>query len=232
MAGKPTGPRIFNGDTMCGTIKRNGKPCRRPKGHSTQHPGRGKCKWHGGLKKTGDKRLKHGLNSKALTDQLYGNFGGTLGQSIETVRKLNLDILDAEPEVKLVRGIIHDIATRHAQVQAANETIANSEDPSVLAGAVTQIKAAMKDRPTEQMNPDVITRLAERYVGMIDKVHKIRSTGTITLYQFVDAMQTHEKYLGMILLKHLKDDNETLKAILSDIADIDIPQAEVWLRPR
>jgi hypothetical protein len=35
-------------DKFCGAEKRNGKPCERPKGWGTSHPGVGRCKLHGG----------------------------------------------------------------------------------------------------------------------------------------------------------------------------------------
>lgn len=40
---RPIGTQVF-----CGANKTNGDTCRKPAGHSTNHPGIGRCKFHGG----------------------------------------------------------------------------------------------------------------------------------------------------------------------------------------
>jgi hypothetical protein len=228
MAGKK---RTYDPEKHCGGLLRDGiSQCPNFKGFRTSHPGVGRCKYHGGSKKGGDKRLKHGLASKTLGKGIYDDVGGTLGKSLAKIRKLGVDVLDLTPEAEAMRAINLDIWSRWVDVQGSVESIAASDDPAALAAAVARIKVAMKDRPTTQLNPEMLTGLMERFGRMAEKIHKIRSTGTITLQQFVDAMQTYEKFLGMVLLKHLKDDHETLKAVLADIEQIDIPQADVWSR--
>jgi hypothetical protein len=39
----------------CGAIKSNGEPCIKPKGWGTEHPGFGRCKFHGGASRNGNK---------------------------------------------------------------------------------------------------------------------------------------------------------------------------------
>jgi hypothetical protein len=60
-----------DGGAKCGSHRKKGRaPCERPAGWGTAHPGRGRCKLHGGVKKGGDKRVKHGLYSKSLRELL------------------------------------------------------------------------------------------------------------------------------------------------------------------
>ncbi len=61
-----------HGSRICGSPRKKGRPpCTRPAGWGTSHPGKGRCKLHGGLKKDGtDKRVKHGLYSKSLRELL------------------------------------------------------------------------------------------------------------------------------------------------------------------
>lgn len=50
----------------CGARKRNGKPCKREAGWGTSHPGRGKCKLHGGASKSHrDKAVRDEVNGMA-----------------------------------------------------------------------------------------------------------------------------------------------------------------------
>lgn len=67
-----TGRRAARPHDKCGAHGRQrGQPCARPAGWGTAHPGVGRCKLHGGLKKGGgDRRLKHGLRSVALQEAL------------------------------------------------------------------------------------------------------------------------------------------------------------------
>lgn len=41
--------------SLCGARRKNGKPCRRPAGWGTGHPGFGQCKLHGGSTRHGEK---------------------------------------------------------------------------------------------------------------------------------------------------------------------------------
>jgi hypothetical protein len=223
-------PQTFDPVRHCGAWnKAHTKRCCMPSGAKTIHSGTGKCWLHGGMK-AGDKRLKHGKTSAIFKSGLYDNMSGPMGDAIKRVRESGYDIMDARPEAEACRAVINDVAHRHADIQSALDIIAKSNDPVVIAGAVGQIKEAMKNRPPQQMNPEVLTSLMERFTRILQAIHKIQSTATITLDQFVDAVHTYEKFVGMILLKHLKDDSETLKAIVDDIQGIDIPQADIWAR--
>lgn len=55
----------------CESPRKKGRGlCPKPAGWGTSHPGKGRCKFHGGVKKRGDKRVKHGLYSKPLREFL------------------------------------------------------------------------------------------------------------------------------------------------------------------
>jgi len=58
---------------ICGARTRAGTPCRRPAGWGTDHPGRGRCKLHGGRAgppKGNRNAVKHGLYERVVRERL------------------------------------------------------------------------------------------------------------------------------------------------------------------
>lgn len=62
---KHTHPRTpHGGGSTCGAHGRQrGQPCAKPAGWGTSHPGRGRCRLHGGLKKGGGDRREVSLTA-------------------------------------------------------------------------------------------------------------------------------------------------------------------------
>lgn len=92
----------------CGSPRKKGRPpCGNAAGAGTAHPGKGRCKLHGGIKKDGtDKRVKHGLRSTqmaALLEQKQKEWKGadlqavSLLPEIATLRTLG-EMLKERPE--------------------------------------------------------------------------------------------------------------------------------------
>jgi hypothetical protein len=71
--------------------RRREERCTLPAGWGTDHPGTGRCKYHGGCSP-----IKHGLYSKVAGPQLR--------QAIEQVRASGVDKYDLSPEIELVRA--------------------------------------------------------------------------------------------------------------------------------
>lgn len=92
-----TQPVGANGKLLCGARARTagGRPCRRPAGWGTDHPGSGRCKFHGGLS-TGPKNGP-GLYRTKLTPELQAIYDKFLTDP-------NLKRLDEE--VALVKSLI------------------------------------------------------------------------------------------------------------------------------
>jgi hypothetical protein len=234
MAGRPRGPVIFDPEKHCGQPDRQtGLPCKNIKGFHTIHKHEGKCWKHGGIQE-GDKRLKHGLTSKQLGAGLYdGALKGTLRTSLETVRKIDHDITDTTPEAELVRAIVHEVGERQTEImsallawnatfQPAFKTILTSDDPMELAKAIAQSKESFASRPAQPLNLESLANMAERFSRIAEKLHKIKTTGTMTLLDAMGLVKTFQERVAWVIMKHIKD-NEILTAICADIDQIDIP---------
>ncbi len=64
-------PAAAEGKQLCGARKTNGKgDCTRPAGWGTDHPGIGRCKWHGGCTPNHKKAVQRELATRAV--ETYG----------------------------------------------------------------------------------------------------------------------------------------------------------------
>jgi hypothetical protein len=100
----------------CGAKTRSGGRCAHPAGWSTDHPGQGKCKLHGGAS-----RVKHGLYSKIKRASLRAH--------LEQIENDQIG-LDLTREVNLLRALIADLL--------ANKL---ATDPGVIAMLVDKVGA-------------------------------------------------------------------------------------------
>lgn len=83
----------------CGAATRSGKPCQRPAGHGTNHPGEGKCKLHGGATP-----VKHGRYARIQRERIR--------QLIDEFAS-DPDPLNLLPELELLRALIIDFVERY-----------------------------------------------------------------------------------------------------------------------
>lgn len=90
----------------CGALTRSGKPCKKPAGHGTDHPGEGKCRNHGGV------------GQKPSTRYQLTNASPSLRQAIEQ-QQADPDPLNLLPDLVLARGILHEAIERHSATNAA-----------------------------------------------------------------------------------------------------------------
>ncbi|MVN86829.1 hypothetical protein GO986_08640 [Deinococcus sp. HMF7620] len=90
----------------CGAKTRSGKPCKKPAGHGTNHPGEGKCKNHGGV------------GQKPTTRYQLVNASPTLQQAIQD-QQADPDPLNLLPDLLLARSLLQEGIERHSREQAA-----------------------------------------------------------------------------------------------------------------
>ncbi|CAM3665678.1 HGGxSTG domain-containing protein [Deinococcus frigens] len=90
----------------CGAKTRSGKPCKRPAGHGTPHPGEGKCRLHGGI------------TQKPTTRYQLANASASLREAIDQ-QLSDPDPLNLLPDLLLARALLQDGIERHSQATAA-----------------------------------------------------------------------------------------------------------------
>lgn len=91
----------------CGaTSKRSGRPCGRPAGWGTNHPGEGKCKLHGGV------------GQKPSTRYQLANASGRLKAAVEH-HQADPTPLDLLPDLILARALLQDGIERHSEAMDA-----------------------------------------------------------------------------------------------------------------
>lgn len=104
--------------TLCGGLNRAGRPCGRPKGWGTDHPGTGRCKLHTGSTTNG---------KKAAANEAAVNYTrGAFGASVE------IDPLDAQLlSVCLAKGIVDYWQVKGEREAAENDGMVS---PATLDG--------------------------------------------------------------------------------------------------
>jgi hypothetical protein len=113
MSGKPGWNRglkvAFDPERHCGaTRKRDGGPCRHPRGFRTDHPGAGNCYVHGGRSPNGIKHAQH-------------------EQAEQAVAKLGIPRGTGDPFVLLAKAVQH----AEGYLEAAATTAAEAADATV-----------------------------------------------------------------------------------------------------
>lgn len=71
MGNPPKGKRKA-GDKLCGAVKNGGGVCRHESGWGTDHPGTGRCKFHGGSSESGQMAAAKELGTLAAIEQAAG----------------------------------------------------------------------------------------------------------------------------------------------------------------
>ena len=83
---------------VCGAKGRSGKPCQNPAGKGTDHPGEGRCKFHGGVTHVKDTRFEVGrysdLRVRPRLKELIDKFAS----------EVNVD--DLSHEITILRALV------------------------------------------------------------------------------------------------------------------------------
>jgi hypothetical protein len=187
MAKKTNKPRDPN--TTCGAQlrKKPGRYCRQPKGYKTPHVGEGRCWLHGGLTP-----IKSGLHSMVKH--------GRLKDLISQYEATGQQILDLEPEAKLMKAIIVDFVNRYDDFTDQLETWYNAIDEDRRAEKLPPVPRKFPSLEDAASIIEVLSRIVER-------IHKMTRDGSITL----DVFRTLMSSMGTVVASVIEDEEQLKK---------------------
>ena len=181
---KPAHSRAFDPATMCGAQLRRQQPgilCHNPKGFQTPHLGDGRCWLHGGLTP-----IKHGLTSLVKH--------GRLKDMLESMREVEHNLMDLTPEVEMIRALVLDYLNRYDDFVDQLETWYNALDADRADNGLPPVPRRIPDLESAG-------QLLEQTTRMVERMHKMKREGSITLDMFRGIMSQ----MGMTVAKHVND---------------------------
>lgn len=147
----------------CGaTAKQSKKPCKRPAGWGTDHPGEGRCKLHGGSStgpKTAQGRLK-----VALTHTKHGKYSKLLQNSMDKSKHYReiaeslLPEFELDPEAAATQVRIDTLIKLMARMQYLTYQDVPLDNVSSIARTIMQILEEL-DKGSEEKPPASITEI-------------------------------------------------------------------------
>lgn len=166
--------------------KKPGVFCRQPAGYKTPHLGEGKCYLHGGLTP-----VRHGRYSSLQHTRLKS--------LIEELQKSDRDVLDLEPEAQLMRAMLIDYVNRY-------DTFVEQLDMWYGDLNRDRVDNGLPPIPKRIPSLDDASALLESISRVVERIHKIKKDGAISLTMFRHLLQ----HMGIIVARHV--DNETALA--------------------
>lgn len=212
--------RPFDPEVHCGAKSRKpGQLCTQTKGFGTAHPGKGRCKYHGGVQKHHDRRVKSGLFSPYLQ--------GTLKEAHQHIVKANVDLMDLTPHLELLNTLLGTLMKEREGSEArliewynkfggTVNIIINSSDAAEVAGAVTKLKESGKI-PAGRLDIEGTARLVKDIGALVEKMHRMKQTTSVTL----EAVSIYSERLLLAVFRHVKD-KKILAALKDDWSRIGI----------
>jgi hypothetical protein len=208
-------PRKPHDGRTCGAKTRKGTSCQARAGHGTDHVGQGKCKLHGGATP-----IKSGRYSKITRPRLV--------EILADLDNDGTDPLDLEPELKLLRGLVLDYVERHdaltealldwhssfgpgyaQEVQDWRHKLADWCELLDTKGSFEPppipIPRAFEAKPRQM--PDILSvgRFIADIGAMVERIHKRRAEGTITLVTLNRVLEQHGFELVAVAEDVIKD---------------------------
>lgn len=211
----------------CGaTARSTGKPCQRPAGWGTDHPGQGRCKLHGGKSP-----IKHGRYSKITRPRLR-----------ELLDQYENDPapLDLLPEVKLLRALLTDFVERYDAITEATLAWHNSWGDKYREAVeawrekmLRRLETGWQDlesddlpdppdpltfmtKPRQMLDITAAASLVDKVGSMTDRIERQQREGSITLATLDRVLEQ----LGVEVVHALSEevtDAATRTAVLSNI---------------
>lgn len=177
-------PRHEGPEFMCWAQlrKRPGTHCRNPLGYKTPHVGQGRCWLHGGLAP-----IKTGLHSLVKHARLR--------DLIAQLEQTDQQLMDLEPETKLMRALVIDFVNRYDEFIDKLDTWYDALDINQRTQDLPPIPRRYPDLEDASKLIEAVSRIAERQ-------HKITREGSVTLDVFRGLMAQ----MGLIVAKHVEDD--------------------------
>jgi len=186
------GPDVIKCNAQC--RKRPGRYCTHRAGYRTPHVGEGRCYLHGGLTP-----IKSGRYSRITHSRLR--------HLMDQMAESGAQVLDLEPEAHLMRAMVVDYINRYETFVTELHT-----------WAVATQKAKGKGAPPpklELLSLFDAKDLVEGVSRVVEKIHKITSSGSITLDTFRRVMEQ----MGLVVTTHVTDP-AILRAIQRDWSSV------------
>ena len=151
---------------FCGALRRKSveldpsgrrKRCMNPAGFKTDHPGVGRCKFHGG-----NAPVKHGWYSRITHTRIMN--------IMDEIALVEMNAMDLIPEANLLRAMIVDFVNRYEEWEEM--LTAWYKDPE------------NKARPRRPMDLSDASFLIESVSRVVHRMHQIQSEGSISLDTF------------------------------------------------
>lgn len=156
-----------------GVVKR----CKQPAGWRTDHPGVGRCKFHGGIT---SKQTKHGRYSTIKHKHVSG--------ILDELEQVHDQVMDLAPETKLIRALLIDYVNRYDEFQEALMAWYADKESNT--------------KPRRIMDISDAANLVESVSRVVHRMHQIESEGAISLVTFKRVTEQ----MGIIVAKHVKDE--------------------------
>ena len=216
--GKYCGRKKANRPRPPGAHPQSSEYCRNPAGMRTDHVGSGWCWLHGGKAQNLDPTPGKGPNARisggknGVHRSRINRHTGTIDQGIardhpyahivhhrladkwDTLMKLEYDVMDLVPEANLLRTMAVDFINRYEEFTEQLEAWYADQDGSTKPRRILDISDA--------------SRIIESVSKVVERIHKIRSEGAITLETFRRVVEA----MGIAVAKFVGDP-VTLRAI-------------------
>jgi hypothetical protein len=153
-------PKSAEPHATCGArLKGKEGSCSKSAGWRTDHPGQGKCYLHGGATP-----IKHGRYSGIIRPDFR--------ERIEKFEK-DPDPLNLAPEVALLRAFVEDFVDRWEEIYGP--------DGALLAWHESFHTGEGAPKPRQLPDFSALTALVDRVGKMVERIHKMKADGTITM---------------------------------------------------
>lgn len=192
-------PFVTKDGPFCDSPKRKkpGQRCKLIAGYKTDHPGQGRCYLHGG---NIQKQLKHGYYSSIKHNGIR--------EKLEQLGNIEANVLDLVPEAQMLRALTVDFIDRYEDFVDALMEWYNDKDS--------------KSKPRRVMDIADAARLIDSIGKMVERIHKMRQEGAISLETFRRVTEQ----MGVIVARHVAD-TKCLAVIEHDWANIAIDAKQI-----
>lgn len=150
-----------------GVARTTGLPCGLAAGHDTDHPGEGRCKFHGGAALKGPDHPQWVHGGRSRYKHLAGKKIGDLIAEFES----DPDPLNILPELAVARALLSDYLSRFGENREAllawYEARSNGDDGP--------------EPPDEILNPTGIRSLLAEITKIVKRIEDIRNQRAITM---------------------------------------------------